>query len=62
MSDDDLLERDAVSGLVRELADPDVVAAFPGYHLIDEEGRVRDTIRPFEYSPLEAFRLIETVI
>jgi hypothetical protein len=62
LSDDDLLERDAVSRLVRELADPDVVAAFPGYHLIDDEGRVRDTIRPFEYSPLEAFRLIETVI
>jgi glycosyltransferase involved in cell wall biosynthesis len=62
LSDDDLLERDAVSGLVRELGDPDVVAAFPGYHLIDDEGRVRDTIRPFEYSPLEAFRLIETVI
>jgi hypothetical protein len=62
LSDDDLLERDAVSRLVRELADPDVVAVFPGYHLIDDEGRVRDTIRPFEYSPLEAFRLIETVI
>jgi hypothetical protein len=62
LSDDDLLARDAVSRLVRELADPDVVAAFPGYHLIDDEGKIRDTIRPFEYSPLEAFRLIETVI
>ena len=62
LSDDDLLGRGAVSRLVRELADPEVVAAYPGYHVIDDEGRVRDTIRPFEYSPLEAFRLIETVI
>jgi hypothetical protein len=62
LSDDDLLGRGGVSRLVRELADPDVVAAYPGYHVIDDEGRVRDTIRPIEYSPLEAFRLIETVI
>ena len=62
LSDDDLLAPDAVSRLVRELADPDVVAAYPGYHMIDEKGLVRDTIRPIEYSPLEAFRLIETVI
>jgi hypothetical protein len=62
LSDDDLLTPDAVTRLVRELADPDVVAAYPGYHVIDDEGRVRDTIRPIEYSPLEAFRLIETVI
>lgn len=62
LSDDDLLQQGAVSRLVRELADPDVVAVYPGYHVIDEEGRVRDTIRPIEYSPREAFRLIETVI
>ena len=62
LSDDDLLAPGAVSRLVRELADPDVVAAYPGYHVIDDEGQVRDTIRPIEYSPLEAFRLIETVI
>lgn len=62
LSDDDLLGRGAVSRLVHELADPDVVAAYPGYHVIDDEGGVRDTIRPIEYSPLEAFRLIETVI
>ena len=37
-----------------------MVAAYPGYHVIDEGGLVRDTIRPIEYSPLEAFRLIET--
>jgi glycosyltransferase involved in cell wall biosynthesis len=62
LSDDDLLAQGAVTRLVRELADPDVVAAYPGYHIIDDEGQVRDTIRPIEYSPLEAFRLIETVI
>jgi hypothetical protein len=62
LSDDDLLAPGAVTRLVRELADPDVVAAYPGYHVIDGEGQVRDTIRPIEYSPLEAFRLIETVI
>ena len=62
LSDDDLVEQGAVSRLVRELADSDVVAAYPGYHVIDEAGRVRDTIRPIEYTPLEAFRLIETVI
>ena len=62
LSDDDLLERGAVPRLVHELADPDVVAAFPGYHVIDGDGGIQDTIRPFEYSPLEAYRLIETVI
>jgi glycosyltransferase involved in cell wall biosynthesis len=62
LSDDDLLAPGAVTRLVRELADLDVVAAYPGYHVIDDEGQVRDTIRPIEYSPLEAFRLIETVI
>lgn len=62
LSDDDLLAPGAVTRLVQELADPDVVAAYPGYHVIDGEGQVRDTIRPIEYSPHEAFRLIETVI
>jgi hypothetical protein len=62
LSDDDLLAPGAVTRLIRELADPDVVAAYPGYHVIDEKGEVRDTIRPIEYSPLEAYRLIETVI
>ncbi|HEY1237445.1 MAG TPA: glycosyltransferase [Solirubrobacterales bacterium] len=62
LSDDDLLERGAIPRLVHELGDPDVVAAFPGYRVIDGDGVVQDTIRPFEYSPFEAYRLIETVI
>jgi glycosyltransferase involved in cell wall biosynthesis len=62
LSDDDLLAPSAVTRLVRELTDSDVVAVYPGYHVMDEEGLVRDTIRPIEYSPLEAFRLIETAI
>jgi hypothetical protein len=62
LSDDDLLERGAIPRLVHEFADRDVVAAFPGYRVIDGDGVVQDTIRPFEYSPVEAYRLIETVI
>jgi hypothetical protein len=62
LSDDDLLAPEMVSRLVRELADPDVVAVYPGYYVIDDAGEIHDTIRPIEYSPLEAFRLIETVI
>jgi Glycosyl transferase family 2 len=62
LSDDDLLAPGAVTRLVRELSDPDVVAAYPAYRIIDAEGGVIDTVRPIEYSPLEAFRLIETVI
>ncbi|HEY6671869.1 MAG TPA: glycosyltransferase [Solirubrobacterales bacterium] len=62
LSDDDLLAPEAVTRLVRELADPEVVAAYPSYRIIDTEGAVIDTVRPIEYSPVEAFRLIETVI
>jgi glycosyltransferase involved in cell wall biosynthesis len=54
LSDDDLLAPGAVMRLVRELADPDVVAAYPGYRIIDAEEAVIDTVRPIEYSPLEA--------
>lgn len=62
LSDDDLLAPGAVSRLVSELADPEVVAAFPGYRIIDEAGDLVDTIRPPEYSSVEAFRLLDTVI
>jgi hypothetical protein len=62
LSDDDLLAPGAVSRLIAPLAEPDVVAAYPGYRIIDEGGAVIDTIRPPEYSPTEAFRLIDTVI
>jgi glycosyltransferase involved in cell wall biosynthesis len=63
LSDDDLLARGAVARLVAELrADPDAVAAYPGYRMIDQEGEIVDTVRPIEYSPLEAFRLHDTII
>jgi hypothetical protein len=62
LSDDDLLAPGAVSRLVSPLAAPDVIAVYPGYRIIDEDGAVIDTIRPPEYSPVEAFRLIDTVI
>ncbi len=63
LSDDDLLEPGAVARLVAEMrADPEIVAAYPGYRMIDEEGQIVDTVRPIEYSPLEAFRLHDTII
>jgi hypothetical protein len=63
LSDDDLLARGAVARLVAELrADPQAVAVYPGYRMIDQEGKIVDTIRPIEYSPLEAFRLHDTII
>ena len=63
LSDDDLLARGAVARLVAELrADPDAVAVYPGYRMIDAEGEIVDTVRPIEYSPLEAFRLHDTII
>jgi hypothetical protein len=62
LSDDDLLAPGAVSRLASELVDPEVVAAFPGYRIIDEAGELVDMIRPPEYSSVEAFRLLDTVI
>jgi hypothetical protein len=63
LSDDDLLAPSAVSRLVAELvANPDVVAAYPGYRMIDADGEIIDTIRPIEYSPVEAWRLHDTII
>jgi Glycosyl transferase family 2 len=62
LSDDDLLGPGAVSRLVLELADPEVVCVYPGYRIIDADGEVIDTFRPIEYSPTEAFRLMDTVI
>ena len=63
LSDDDLLARGAVARLVAELrADPDAVAVYPGYRMIDGDGKIVDTVRPIEYSPLEAFRLHDTII
>jgi hypothetical protein len=64
LADDDLFAQPgAVSRLVAELiADPGCVVAYPGYHLIDADGAILDTIRPIEYSPLDAVRLHDTVI
>jgi hypothetical protein len=63
LSDDDLLARGAVARLVAELrADPDAVAVYPGYRMIDGDGEIVDTVRPIEYSPQEAFRLHDTII
>ncbi len=63
LSDDDLLAPGAVTRLAGELiADPDTVAAYPGYRVIDDEGKIVDTVKPIEYSPLEALRLHDTII
>jgi hypothetical protein len=63
LSDDDLLAPGAVARLADELtADPDIVAAYPGYRVIDDEGKVVDTVMPIEYSPVEALRLHDTII
>src|SRR5581483_12008223 len=49
-----LLARGAISRLAGELiADPDAAAAYPGYRVIDGEGRLVDTVRPIEYSSVE---------
>jgi hypothetical protein len=44
------------------IADPDAVAAYPGYRVIDDEARIVDTVTPIEYSPVEAIRLHDTII
>lgn len=63
LSDDDLLKPDAVARLAAALAaDPAAAVAYPGYLTIDAEGEVEDTVRPIEYSPIDALRLHETVI
>jgi peptidoglycan/LPS O-acetylase OafA/YrhL len=63
LSDDDELAPEAISRLVQELtADPEAVVAYPGYRMIDAEGEIVDTIRPIEYSSVEALRLHDTII
>ena len=63
LSDDDLLARGAVARLIAELREhPDAVAVYPGYRMIDTDGEIVDTVRPIEYSPVEAFRLHDTII
>jgi hypothetical protein len=62
LPDDDLLAPGAVSALVAAMRDPEVVCAYGGYRIIDPGGEVIDTVRPMEYSPLEAYRQMDTVI
>jgi hypothetical protein len=62
LPDDDLLLPGAVSELVAALRDPEVICAYGGWQIIDPDGRVIDTIRPMGYSPMEAYRQIDTVI
>src|SRR5919204_2789187 len=63
LSDDDLLAPGAVRRVAEELIpDPDAVAAYPGYRVIDDGGEVVDTVKPIEYSPVEALRLHDTII
>lgn len=62
LPDDDLLAPGAVTRLVEALGDPEVVCAYGGYRIIDPEGEVIDTVRPMEYSPIEAYRQMDTVI
>jgi hypothetical protein len=63
LSDDDLLAPGAVTRLTGELiANPENVAAYPGYRVIDHKGRIVDTVKPIEYSPVEALRLHDTII
>ena len=62
LPDDDLLVPGATSRLVAALRDPEVICAYGGWQVIDPTGRVIDTVRPMEYSPLEAYRQMDTVI
>lgn len=63
LSDDDLLAPGTVTRLIDELVrEPDAVAVYPGYRVIDEDGKVVDTVKPIEYSPVEALRLHDTII
>jgi hypothetical protein len=62
LPDDDLLAPGAVSKLVDALTDPEVVCAYGGWRIMEPQGQVIDTVRPMEYSPLEAYRQMDTVI
>ena len=62
LPDDDLLAPGAVPTLVEALRDPEVVCAYGGWRIMEPQGQVIDTVRPMEYSPLEAYRQMDTVI
>jgi glycosyltransferase involved in cell wall biosynthesis len=62
LSDDDLLRPGAVRRLVEVLVkDPEAVVAYPAYEIIDEQGKVLDTITPTEYSLAESMRLNDSI-
>jgi glycosyltransferase involved in cell wall biosynthesis/uncharacterized coiled-coil protein SlyX len=63
LSSDDTLRPGAVGELAQVLAaDPGAVLAYPGYHVIDEQGEVVDTIEPPQWSRAEAVRLQDTIV
>jgi hypothetical protein len=62
LPDDDLLAPGAVMRLVDALRDPEIVCAYGGWRIMEPQGQVIDTVRPMEYSPLEAYRQMDTVI
>jgi Glycosyl transferase family 2 len=62
LPDDDLLAPGAVSTLVDAMRDPEVVCAYGGWRIMEPQGQVIDTVRPMAYSPLEAYRQMDTVI
>jgi hypothetical protein len=62
LPDDDLLVPGAVSMLAEALEDTAVVCAYGGWRIMEPQGEVIDTVRPMEYSPVEAYRQMDTVI
>jgi glycosyltransferase involved in cell wall biosynthesis len=62
LPDDDLLLPGAVSMLAEALEDPAIVCAYGGWRIMEPQGGVIDTVRPIEYSPVEAYRRMDTVI
>jgi hypothetical protein len=62
LPDDDLLLPGAVSMLAEALEDPEIVCAYGGWRIMEPDGQVIDTVRPMRYSPLEAYRQMDTVI
>jgi hypothetical protein len=62
LPDDDLLEPGAVTRLVEALRYSEAVCAYGGWRIMEPDGQVIDTVRPMAYSPLEAYRQMDTVI
>jgi glycosyltransferase involved in cell wall biosynthesis len=63
IGDDDVLLPGAAARLAAALeGQPEAVAAYPGYRLIDESGATVDTIAPREHSLAESLRLNDILI